>query len=286
MKFGYLIYTEFESKRNVFFIDRLISACKNKGLKLILLLSEKINFLIDNNEKKIIYDNDILDLPDFVIQRTMNFNLSFLFESLGVKVFNSSYIGLVADNKYLSYVKMHSINIPILKTILSKKIEIDNLFFPNVTKPINSKGGDRVYLNKNINEYNESIKNYDEDFLIQEPSEIIGKDLRVYVIGKNIIASMLRTSNTGLISNFTKGGSARQYKLDNDEEKIVKKIINEFDFDYVGIDFLLNKKGLVFNEIENVVGARMLYEYTEIDIAEIFIDYIYNYINNNNKYNI
>ena len=44
--------------------------------------------------------------------------------------------------------------------------------------------------------------------------------------------------------------------------------------DYVGIDFLFNNNKLVFNEIENVVGARMVYSLTNIDIGDLFIKYI------------
>ena len=260
MILGYLIYSEYESKRNAFFIEKLISASNKYSIKLILLLSEKINFVLDSNREIIYYENKLLDIPDFVIQRTMNHDLSFRFEKLGIRVFNSSYISLVADNKYNAYMEVSKLGVNILNTRHISDKNSKNIFFPNVTKPIDSKGGDRVFFNKNIEEYKESIKKYKNDFLLQEPSEVLGEDLRVYVIGKKIIISMLRTSNSGFISNY--------------EESIVNKIIDAFDFDYVGIDFLFNKDGLVFNEIENVVGARMLYELTNIDIAEFFIEYI------------
>ena len=274
MILGYLIYSEYESKRNAFFIEKLINASNKYSIKLILLLSEKINFVLDSNRKTIYYENKLLDMPDFVIQRTMNHDLSFKFEKLGIRVFNSSYISLVADNKYNAYMEVSKLGVNILNTRHISDKNSKNIFFPNVTKPIDSKGGDRVFFNKNIEEYKESIKKYKNDFLLQEPSEVLGKDLRVYVIGKKIIISMLRTSNSGFISNYTKGGNASPYKLNSYEESLVNKIIDVFDFDYVGIDFLFNKDGLVFNEIENVVGARMLYELTNIDIAEFFIEYI------------
>ena len=274
MILGYLIYSEYESKRNAFFIEKLISASNKYSIKLILLLSEKINFVLDSNREIIYYENKLLDIPDFVIQRTMNHDLSFRFEKLGIRVFNSSYISLVADNKYNAYMEVSKLGVNILNTRHISDKNSKNIFFPNVTKPIDSKGGDRVFFNKNIEEYKESIKKYKNDFLLQEPSEVLGEDLRVYVIGKKIIISMLRTSNSGFISNYTKGGNANPYKLNSYEESIVNKIIDAFDFDYVGIDFLFNKDGLVFNEIENVVGARMLYELTNIDIAEFFIEYI------------
>ena len=37
---------------------------------------------------------------------------------------------------------------------------------------------------------------------------------------------------------------------------------------------LVNNGKAVFNEIEDAVGARMIYEKTDIDIVGIFVDYI------------
>jgi gamma-F420-2:alpha-L-glutamate ligase len=55
----------------------------------------------------------------------------------------------------------------------------------------------------------------------------------------------------------------------------VNQILNLFDFGLVGIDFLIGDKGeLIFNEIEDVVGARMLYQCTDINLVGLYLDYI------------
>ena len=51
-------------------------------------------------------------------------------------------------------------------------------------------------------------------------------------------------------------------------------MIRHFDFGLVGIDFLFKNNQLILNEIEDVVGCRMVYTYTDIDIAQLYIDYI------------
>jgi len=52
-------------------------------------------------------------------------------------------------------------------------------------------------------------------------------------------------------------------------------MIDLFEFDMVGIDFILDDNGnLVFNEIEDVVGARMLYQCSDIDIVKEYLSYI------------
>ena len=43
----------------------------------------------------------------------------------------------------------------------------------------------------------------------------------------------------------------------------------------VGIDFLVDEKGkFLFNEIEDVVGARMLYQLTSINLVEKYLQFI------------
>jgi glutathione synthase/RimK-type ligase-like ATP-grasp enzyme len=113
---------------------------------------------------------------------------------------------------------------------------------------------------------------------VQEVANNPGRDVRVYVIGKKIIAAMLRVSETDFRSNFCLGGKAEIYNLNEDEKKLINKIISLFDFDFVGIDFVFNDGKIIFNEIEDVVGSRMLYTHTDIDIAQLFVEYILNNI--------
>lgn len=275
MKVGFVVYTEYEMNRNEFFIEKLLTAAYKFSIKLIPVIFEKIKISSERNNRTICYDGRIIDYPDFVIMRMMNYNLAKMFENMGIKVFNSSEISKIADNKYLTYLKMKEIGVPVMDTFLNTEISESDLFYPNVTKPIDSKGGDRVYYNASINEYRKNIENYnDTNFIVQKVASDIGKDLRVYVIGQEIVTSILRTSSDGFLSNFCRGGSASIYKLNEKEKEIVMQIIKYNNFDYVGVDFLFNNGKIILNEIENVVGARMVYSKTNINIAEMLMKYI------------
>ncbi len=64
------------------------------------------------------------------------------------------------------------------------------------------------------------------------------------------------------------------YTLSSDEKQLVKRINALVKSDYIGIDFVFNNGRLVFNEIEDTVGARMVYDQTDIDILSLYCDYI------------
>lgn len=101
------------------------------------------------------------------------------------------------------------------------------------------------------------------------------QDLRVYVIGKEIIAAVLRTSKEGFRANYSLGGEVSLYELSEAEKSIVGKITDKFDFGLAGIDFIIGDDGeLIFNEIEDVVGSRMLYRCSDINIVELYLKYI------------
>ena len=46
------------------------------------------------------------------------------------------------------------------------------------------------------------------------------------------------------------------------------------DFDYAGADFLRDGERYLLNELEDVVGARMLYTHTELDPIAAFVSHI------------
>ncbi len=113
------------------------------------------------------------------------------------------------------------------------------------------------------------------DVVVQPLTGNRHQDLRVYVIGKRIVASVLRTAKEGFKSNFSLGGEVSLYQLSKEESMLVQTIIDQFNFGLVGIDFIVGDQGeLIFNEIEDVVGSRMLYQCSDINIVKEYLMYI------------
>ena len=61
-------------------------------------------------------------------------------------------------------------------------------------------------------------------------------------------------------------------------QKIID-LVSPLGAHYYGVDFVFNHGKAVFNELEDTVGARMVYDLTDIDIIEMYIEYIRKYIN-------
>ena len=101
-----------------------------------------------------------------------------------------------------------------------------------------------------------------------------GKDKRTYIVNNQIIVSMLRTSNVDFRSNFSLGGKAEMSNLTKEEKVLIDKVLKTFNFDFAGIDIIYKNGKPYINEIEDVVGSRMVYKYTDIDIVKKYLDYI------------
>lgn len=201
---------------------------------------------------------------EYVVNRSNDYRVAEYYEEQGIRVFNPSSLSKIANNKQTCYDFMEANGIEIMPTRYKS--------VPFVKKPYNDHGGNGVIMCYNENEY-------DENTVCQKPASDLGKDLRVWVIGDEIIASILRVSKTDFRSNYCLGGEAIPYQLNENEKKIVKKIINLVGGDYYGIDFVFNNGKIVFNEIEDTVGARMVYDKTDIDILNLYCDYIHNLTN-------
>jgi ribosomal protein S6--L-glutamate ligase/gamma-F420-2:alpha-L-glutamate ligase len=232
-----VIYSEEEAKRNGFVVDKIK---KELGARL----------------KMPDYDGE----AEYIINRTNDFKVGKRFEAKGIKVFNSADFTALANDKQACYDFMQANGIEIMPTRYATP--------PFVKKPKNGHGGEGVVMCGSTDEY-------DENMVCQKPASDLGRDLRVWVINGKIITSILRVSKTDFRSNFCLGGEAIPYEMNAEETALVEKIISLlYGGFYYGIDFVFNNGKIVFNEIEDAVGARMIYEKTDIDIIKIFCDEI------------
>lgn len=214
-------------------------------------------------------------LPDIAIMRMVHPLLTeFLIEN-GVYVQNNAFVSQITNDKYKTYQYLSPF-VDMAKSYLIDDSCLDfPLPFPFILKSLDGHGGQEVFYVQNKNEVHQAfLQTNKKQMLAQEIIPELGKDLRVYVLHDQIICAMLRTSFTDFRSNFSLGGQAQIYHLNDKEKQIVYEVIRHFDFGLVGIDFLFKNNQLILNEIEDVVGCRMVYTYTDIDIAQLYIDYI------------
>lgn len=280
MKKGWLIYSKEESIRNRFYIESYKEEGELLDMEILLIIAEELEVGVKCNQWYVNYEGEEIEKPDFAICRIMFPLLTSQLEYMGIKTFNNSKVSEICNHKGRTYQYVANSGISIVDTEFVKKEFIEEklyaMSYPSIVKTAEGHGGREVFL-VNQEDIQKVIKKCEgKDIVIQPFIGSSHQDLRVYVMGRDIIGAVLRTAKEGFKSNFCLGGSASFYHLSQEESHIINKIIELFSFDFVGIDFIIGDKGeLIFNEIEDVVGSRMLYLCSDLNVAALYLKYIY-----------
>lgn len=276
---GWLVYDQAGAEYNKQYINMHMDEAKIFDIELELKFAENICIEAGGVKKTVKYDGKSEALPDFVICRTINPKLSKELEDCGIKVFNNSKVSEIANDKEKAYTYLEQFKIPMLSHIpyCNEAFKEHYHSIPDgwVIKAVAGHGGSQVFLKGTDKEDDIRLGIGECDVVTQPLFDESMQDVRVYVIGNEIICAIRRTAVGGFKSNFSLGGSVDVYELSEEQKSVVNMVIKQFDFGLVGIDFLIGKDGrFIFNEIEDVVGARMLYKLTDINLVRLYLQFI------------
>lgn len=255
---GILFYSRLDYESNKEFASWIIAEFEKNGAEVALVFLE--DFYV---ERKLHFE------PDFIINRTRDYNLSVLFEFNGIRSFNNSNVVLIGNNKYSCFKFVKDLDIHV------KEIPIAPGSMELIKKPIAGHGGENITLSTNAI--------FKRDYIYQEFIPNVIGDIRFYVIGNKIIRSVLRCKPIGsILCNYKQGAEIQLYEASAEQFKIVTKLIDSIGIvDFVGIDFFLTDDGqFIFNEIEDVVGSRMLSALGCNDTVPLYVEYILECMNN------
>ncbi|MBN6710600.1 RimK family alpha-L-glutamate ligase [Haemophilus haemoglobinophilus] len=103
-----------------------------------------------------------------------------------------------------------------------------------------------------------------QDFI----EEAKGTDIRCFVIGDKVVATMQRIGQEGEFrANFHRGGSAEKIQLTEQEKALALKATKVLGLDVAGVDLIRSKQGLLVLEVNASPGLEMIEKTSGIDIA-------------------
>src|SRR5699024_10382671 len=106
-------------------------------------------------------------------------------------------------------------------------------------------------------------------------SSSYGKDMRLQVVGDQVVASMLRRSSNDFRANVTAGGSMEPYNPTNIEQELAIAATKAIGADFAGVDLLFGPNGYpIISEVNSNAHIRNLFDCTNINVADFIIDYI------------
>ncbi len=217
------------------------------------------------------------ETPDAVISRTRDWRLTRKLESEGASVFNPSRVSEICNDKHATYVFAESLGIPTLEHSLDSQNPPGEP--PWIVKSRTGHGGSQVFMASDPDELDRLCDVLGDDALIQRIAPTIGRDMRAYAMDGEVLACVMRSNDTDFRANYSLGGDAELCPLPDECGRIVEKVSEALGPCFVGVDFVFGRDGEVYlNEIEDVVGTRMLYMLTGLDPANILADWVYSKI--------
>ncbi|TVQ44754.1 MAG: 30S ribosomal protein S6--L-glutamate ligase [Gloeocapsa sp. DLM2.Bin57] len=122
----------------------------------------------------------------------------------------------------------------------------------------------------------EAFRGLDANILVQEYiKEAQGADIRCFVIGDKVVASMKRQGLEGEFrSNLHRGGKAEKIKLTPEERSTAVRAVKAMGLGVAGVDLLRSNHGALVLEVNSSPGLEGIEAATDINVAGKIIDFV------------
>lgn len=273
--------------------NRFKEVAQKMGIELKLVAPEELDLIVTKEGyKSILYNGNLIDLPDCLIPRmgtVTYYALAIIrhFERLGVFILNSSQSMETSKDKLATLQLLASNNIPIPKTMLAKfPLDISviekEFDYPLIIKTITGSKGRGVFLLEDRNKLNdlanlmEISKDPKINLILQEfISSSRGRDIRVIVLGGRVIGAMLRTAaNNNFKANYSAGEVVAPFGLNPVLEWLAIESSRLINLDIAGVDILFDGDNYRICEVNSYPGFEGFEKATGIDVPEEVYKYI------------
>ncbi len=292
MKFAVLTF-ELEKYKLLPGTKMIIKRARELGHRVTLMREHELQIRFGNHHK-IYYKGKPFPKFDAVIVRpgikedpSVHAAILRQIELEGELVING-YLGVHrAKNKIRTLQILDHFGLPIPKTVVifsAAELEsaVKDFTFPVIMKTVYGSGGAGVF----IAESKRSLKPFIQ-YLTQRSElsntpvkiqeyikEAKGKDLRVFVVGKEVVAAMERSAKPGEFrANVHQGGKARAVEVTENEKTLCVEAMKRLGLNIAGVDILRTKKGPVIIEVNSYPGLEGITAATGVDVAEKIVKY-------------
>ncbi|MBK25570.1 MAG: 30S ribosomal protein S6--L-glutamate ligase [Halobacteriovorax sp.] len=271
----------------------LVKACKARGHEVEIINPLKCYMNITSHKPTVHYKDKVLDYFDAVIPR-IGASITFYgtavlrqFEMGGVYSANESVAISRSRDKLrsLQIMSKKGIGLPVTGFANSTAMT-ENLLelvggAPCVIKLLEGTQGKGVVLAENTKAAEsvmELVSGTKSNYLVQEfIKESGGTDIRCFIVGDKVVASMKRTGAEGdFRSNLHRGGSAKVIKITPEERSTAVRAAKAMGLNVAGVDILRSNHGPLVLEVNSSPGLEGIETATGKDIAGMIIDFIEN----------
>jgi len=270
---------------------RLVEAAEARGHSIDVIDTLRVYMNITSHRPEVRYRGQTLTGYDAVLPRigasVTTYGLAVLrqFEMMGIWPLNESVaIGRSRDKlRCLQLLARAGVGLPVTAYAHSSKLADDIIEIaggaPVIIKLLEGTQGIGVVLGETHNSAKsviEAFRGVNVNILVQEfIKEAGGADIRCFVIGEKVVASMMRQGAEGdFRSNLHRGGTASIVKITPEERATATRAARTLGLNVCGVDLLRSKHGPVVMEINSSPGLEGIESATGRDIAGMIIEFM------------
>lgn len=271
---------------------RLVEEAKKRGHKVEVIKYKDCYLALDDKHPDVYYGGEKLSKYDAIIPRISNSMTRYgcavvrQFEMQGIYTSSSSVAITRSRDKLRAAQILAKYDVDTPKTLVSRNTsDIDDLLeqigLPVIIKLARGTHGNGVILadtRKAAKSALQAFYLYNEDgtnILLQEYiKESAGTDIRAFVVGNQVVASMKRASlDDDFRSNLHQGGEGTPVKLTPLEKKTALKAARAMGLHICGVDLMRSERGPLVLEVNASPGFG-IEKVTGRDVASKIIEYI------------
>lgn len=272
---------------------RLKEVAKARGHEVKVIKYRECYASIEQSNPTVSYRGESLEYYDAIIPRIASYMTRYgtaivrQLEMQGMYSISSSIAINRTRDKLRSMQLLSKTGVAIPKTVFSRNTtDIDSLIdsvggVPVVIKLARGTHGNGVVLadtKRMAKSALQALYLHNEDgtnILVQEfIKESAGTDIRVFVVGGRVVASMKRQSlDDDFRSNLHKGGEGISIKLTEEERKMAVKAAKAMGLNVAGVDMMRSNRGPLVLEVNASPGFG-IEKVTGRDVATPIIEYI------------
>ena len=276
---------------------RLVEEAKKHGHTTEVIKYKNCYLSLDDKHPDVYYDGEKLSKYDAIIPRISNSMTRYgcavvrQFEMQGAYTVSSSVAITRSRDKLRAAQILAKYDVDTPKTLVSRNTsDIDDLLeqigLPVIIKLARGTHGNGVILadtRKAAKSALQAFYLYNEDgtnILLQEYiKESAGMDIRAFVVGNQVVASMKRASlDDDFRSNLHQGGEGTPVKLTPLEKKTALKAARAMGLHICGVDLMRSERGPLVLEVNASPGFG-IEKVTGRDVASKIIEYVEHNVN-------
>ena len=272
---------------NIYSTYRLIQEGRQRGHNMFVIDHVLCNIVVKNGKAEIYQEEFKIKNIDIVIPRiganVTDIGLSVIrqFESMKVPTLLSSKALADSRDKIKSLQLFSQNKIPTPNSVVvGKVVEVKLLQRilgkpPWVLKIPEGTQGIGVVLSETIQSAESTIEAFiklGSRVIVQEYiEESKASDLRVFVVGNQIVGAMKRTADQGFRSNLHRGATGVEVELTETEKEVALKAVRSMGLNVAGVDLLQSRKGALVMEVNSSPGLEGIEQNTPVNVAKEII---------------